>query len=159
MDTKKLITLFVIAGTGLLAICTGAIVLFVLLLPDPVESSRSPPGQPDASSSYTGLCDQANGSTEAQWESRFEQEIKGRPVTWSGEVTEVFQDASGAYHAWVNLGHSFSGNDVRLNDLNPDTALSLNKDQPVEFSGTIDYFGHLCVAGLVDVQVTNARIQ
>ena len=153
MDTKKLITILIIAGTIFLTICVAIIVISLMLIPDQDKSTQSPTDQSIGDLSYTSLCDRANNSTEAQWEKIFNEEIKGQPVTWSGKVTEVFQDSAGAYHTWVYLGNSFSGNDVRLNNLDPDTALALDKNQQIQFSGTIDYFGHLCIGGLVNVKI------
>jgi len=106
-------------------------------------------------STFALLCNRANSSTQAQWDKIYKDEIQGLPLSGTGKITNVSRDDSG-YFAWIDLGKRFSGNDLRIDHLPENIALSLSPNQTIEFTGTVNYFSQSCIVG-VDYKNLNTR--
>lgn len=99
-----------------------------------------------------------NVMTEAQFNQRSD-ELKGQRVEWSGWVEDVNEKLLGGYELWVDMDDPsilISVQDVQF-DIPDELALQLQKDQRVDFTGTIRSIINLL--GSTQVTLENVSVQ
>ena len=95
--------------------------------------------------------------TEAQFKA-VARGLEGRSIRWRGWVEDVNEKMFGGYELWVDMDSPnviISVQDVTF-DVSENLALSLRKDAPVSFEGTIRSV--MNVIGSLSVQLTNAVV-
>jgi hypothetical protein len=97
--------------------------------------------------------------TEAQWKQYLPGLEGQRVVNWTGWVADVDQGLGGRYTLWVDMDSPddlLSVQDVYIADIPEDLALSLQLDQKVTFSGTIERASEL--VGSVSINLEDATV-
>lgn len=96
--------------------------------------------------------------TDLQWE-EYAKSIKGKRIRWSGYVEEVKSKFFGGYQVLVDMDpphDKMSVQDVYLDKVTKEQALSLEKDNPIEFEGTIS--SAISVLGSLQISLKDVKI-
>ena len=113
---------------------------------------------PSFSIAYEEIRKTADAMTKAELKA-YEQALSGKKIRWSGYVEEVHHTLAGGYDLYVDMdapGVATSVYDVAF-QIPERAALTLEKDQPVTFSGEIRSI--LDVLGSLRIRLVDARIE
>lgn len=126
----------------------------------PEATPQATPARPavDATISFASIRQQMReGLTEAQFKA-VARGLEGRRIRWRGWVEDVNEKMFGGYELWVDMDSPnviISVQDV-IFDIPENLALSLRKNAPVRFEGTIRSV--MNVIGSLSVQLTSAVV-
>ena len=126
----------------------------------PDATPQATPARPavDATISFASMRQQMRGNlTEAQFKA-VARGLEGRRIRWRGWVEDVNEKMFGGYELWVDMDSpnvTISVQDVTF-DIPDNLALSLRKDAPVRFEGTIRSVTN--VMGSLSVRLTDAVV-
>jgi hypothetical protein len=113
---------------------------------------------PSLSVAYEEIRKTADAMTKAELKA-YEQALKGKKIRWSGYVEEVHHTLAGGYDLYVDMDApdvATSVYDVAF-QIPERVALTLEKDQPVTFSGEIRSI--VDVLGSLRIRLVDARIE
>lgn len=142
------------AGTGSRATPTR------LAAASPVPPTPTLTRDPSIAPPYEELCKRPPDMTDVQFERHFQQFAGKRITDWPGWVYDVTQ-FGGIYQVSIAMrppGGLLWSRQVEINNIPADLALSLNKQQPIVFSGTIREVGLFLGQPCNPIHVENADI-
>jgi hypothetical protein len=112
---------------------------------------------PSSSVTYAEIRNSMNSMTDAQW-GAYVRSLEGEKIRWTGYVEDVKETYSGDYELLVDMDAPevlFSVYEVSFK-VPSSVALSLNKDQQIEFEGIISSVSSML--GMLDVSLKQAKV-
>ncbi len=121
--------------TAWLMIATLAVFAFVCLALFLIKPAKAPNQVETATVTYGELMRQRELLTEAQFDA-YEEKLKGKRVTWAGQVADVAEDLLGRNNVWVDMRPPFDNGHDLFFEYPLEESLALVPGQPITFRGT-----------------------